>query len=111
MRTINEPVEAILDVTKITKAIVSIGVKKEKTDISFIPITITEDMSEKNARKSAYLIPLNFCPEIVRKLQVQVGHPAVENWGFRSRLGCANNVKECFKEFFWSAVPQILPRK
>ena len=46
-----------------------------------------------------------------RKLQVQVGHPAVENWGFRSRLGCANNVKECFKEFFWSAVPQILPRK
>jgi hypothetical protein len=65
MRTINEPVEAILDVTKITKAIVSIGVKKEKTDISFIPITITEDMSEKNARKSAYLIPLNFCPEIV----------------------------------------------
>ena len=46
-----------------------------------------------------------------RKLQVQVGHPAVENWSFRSRLGCANNVKECFKEFFWSAVPQILPRK
>jgi hypothetical protein len=65
MRTINEPVEAILDATKITKATVSIGVKKEKTDISFIPITITEDMSEKNARKSAYLIPLNFCPEIV----------------------------------------------
>ena len=38
-------------------------------------------------------------------MQVQVGHPAVENWGFRSRLGCANNVKEGFKEFFEKEVP------
>jgi hypothetical protein len=65
MRTTNEPVEAILDATKITKDIVIIGVRKEKTDISFMPITITEDMSEKNAGKSTCLIPLNFCPEIV----------------------------------------------
>ncbi|WP_418771507.1 hypothetical protein, partial [Neglectibacter timonensis] len=58
-----------------------------------------------SVRKTPILFVISRESKKKRKLQVQVGHPAVENWGFRSRLGCANNVKECFKEFFWSAVP------